>query len=465
MALVLAVGILPGTVLMWIYLGLYESRSVESDVSEIVSQGQILNNQIVSSGYLNQTGSNTMDDQLEALSNSYSGRIMIINRSLTIIKDTYKTDEGKTIVWTNIIEALQGEQSSFYDKENEYLVVAMPIMTKVKGEDEVQGALVINKSMAYIRSNQDYFYAIAIIYLLTMTFASVVLALVSSTHFVRPFEKMKSSIADVENGIAEEVVAVDDYTEFEAVSAQMNGLLNRMRVVDESRQEFVSNVSHELKTPLTSMKVLADSLNGQEDVPVELYKEFMADIGEEIDRETKIINDLLSLVKMDKAAVALHVSAVNMNELVELILKRLKPIAEKQQIEVVFESFRPVTAEIDEVKISLAITNLVENGIKYNEPGGWVHVSLNADHQYCYIKVEDSGMGIPEDSLDHIFERFYRVDKSHSREIGGTGLGLAITRNAIVMHKGAIKVHSVEGEGTIFDVRLPLNYIVEEVQS
>lgn len=406
-----------------------------------------------------------MDDQLEALSNSYSGRIMIINRSLTIIKDTYKTDEGKTIVWTNIIEALQGEQSSFYDKENEYLVVAMPIMTKVKGEDEVQGALVINKSMAYIRSNQDYFYAIAIIYLLTMTFASVVLALVSSTHFVRPFEKMKSSIADVENGIAEEVVAVDDYTEFEAVSAQMNGLLNRMRVVDESRQEFVSNVSHELKTPLTSMKVLADSLNGQEDVPVELYKEFMADIGEEIDRETKIINDLLSLVKMDKAAVALHVSAVNMNELVELILKRLKPIAEKQQIEVVFESFRPVTAEIDEVKISLAITNLVENGIKYNEPGGWVHVSLNADHQYCYIKVEDSGMGIPEDSLDHIFERFYRVDKSHSREIGGTGLGLAITRNAIVMHKGAIKVHSVEGEGTIFDVRLPLNYIVEEVQS
>jgi signal transduction histidine kinase len=165
---------------------------------------------------------------------------------------------------------------------------------------------------------------------------------------------------------------------------------------------------------------------------------------------------------MDKAAATLNVSPVNMNELVELILKRLKPIAEKQQVEVVLESFRPVTAEVDEVKISLAITNLVENGIKYNEPGGWVHVSLNADHQYCYIKVEDSGMGIPEDSLDHIFERFYRVDKSHSREIGGTGLGLAITRNAVVMHKGAIKVHSVEGEGTTFDVRIPLNYIAKE---
>ena len=108
------------------------------------------------------------------------------------------------------------------------------------------------------------------------------------------------------------------------------------------------------------------------------------------------------------------------------------------------------------------ISNLVENAIKYNriDGKGWVHVSLNADHQYFFVKVEDSGMGIPEESLEHIYERFYRVDKSHSREIGGTGLGLAITRNSIIMHRGAIKVHSVLEEGTTFDVRIPLNYIV-----
>ena len=126
------------------------------------------------------------------------------------------------------------------------------------------------------------------------------------------------------------------------------------------------------------------------------------------------------------------------------------------------ESFRPVTADVDEVKLTLALSNLVENAIKYNkiDGTGWVHVSLNADHQYFFVKVEDSGMGIPEDSLEHIYERFYRVDKSHSREIGGTGLGLAITRNSIIMHRGAIKVYSVLGEGTTFDVRIPLNYIV-----
>ena len=151
---------------------------------------------------------------------------------------------------------------------------------------------------------------------------------------------------------------------------------------------------------------------------------------------------------------------LNINELLELILKRLRPIAEQKHVELVLESFRPVTAEVDEVKLTLAISNLVENAIKYNTENGWVHVSLNADHQFFYIKVEDNGMGIPEESLDRIFERFYRVDKSHSKEIGGTGLGLAITRSVVLMHRGAIKAFSTEGEGTIFNVRIPLNYIV-----
>ena len=117
------------------------------------------------------------------------------------------------------------------------------------------------------------------------------------------------------------------------------------------------------------------------------------------------------------------------------------------------------TAEIDETKLTLAISNLVENGIKYNHENGWVRVSLNADHKYFYVTVADSGMGIPEDSIDHIFERFYRVDKSHSSEIDGTGLGLAITRSAILMHRGAIRVRSKENEGTTFSVRIPLTYI------
>jgi len=192
---------------------------------------------------------------------------------------------------------------------------------------------------------------------------------------------------------------------------------------------------------------------------VELYQEFMQDIAAEIDRESKIITDLLTLVKLDKKASNMNIELVNINELLDMILKRLHPIAAKRNIELILEGFRPVDAEIDETKLSLAISNLVENAIKYNKDEGWVRVSLNADHKYFYVTVTDSGLGIPEESIDHIFERFYRVDKSHSTEIEGTGLGLAITRSAIMMHHGAIRVKSQVGEGTTFSVRIPLTFI------
>ena len=126
------------------------------------------------------------------------------------------------------------------------------------------------------------------------------------------------------------------------------------------------------------MKVLADSLNGQEGVPVELYQEFMQDITSEIDRENQIITDLLSLVKMDKKVADLNITQVNINELLEQLLKRLHPIAAQKNVELILDSFRPVNAEVDATKLSLAFSNLIENGIKYNNENGWVRVSLNA---------------------------------------------------------------------------------------
>ena len=187
------------------------------------------------------------------------------------------------------------------------------------------------------------------------------------------------------------------------IADAMNQMLLRWKTLDDSRQEFVSNVSHELKTPLTSMKVLADSLLMQEDVPTELYKEFMGDIAQEIERESKIINDLLSLVKMDKnSSETMNVKSEDINALVEMCLKRLRPIAVKENIELIFESIRPVTAEVDEMKLSLAISNLVENAIKYNQEQGHVRVFLDADYKYFYLKVEDSGIGIPQEAQNHI---------------------------------------------------------------
>ena len=210
------------------------------------------------------------------------------------------------------------------------------------------------------------------------------------------------------------------------------------------------------------MKVLSDSLLSQEGMPEELYREFLGDITAEIERMTQIINDLLSMVKLDKNSANMIVAAVSINELIEQLLRRLRPIAEKRNIELIYESYRPVVADVDEVKLSIALNNLIENAIKYNYDGGWVRVTLNADHKFFYVKIQDSGVGIPEDVQDKVFERFYRVDKARSRETGGTGLGLALTRSAILLHRGSIKLYSKEKEGTTFTVRIPLNYINNE---
>lgn len=460
--LFLLIGIVPSILVRAGMLGSYENRAVFIRTSEILSQAKILANQIVSSKYLNNAeAAKAVDVQLEQFSTIYDGRVMIIDDSFHIVRDTYAIDNGKTIISEEVMKSFTGEEITKYDAQNRYIELTMPLVQTDEKTDAklTVGVMMVSVSTDSIHLNLEYLSTSTAVILLACIFAILVIAYFASVGLVKPLHTISESIEEVQTGYGEDALFVEDYTETREICEKFNGMLGRMKVLDDSRQEFVSNVSHELKTPLTSMKVLADSINSMENAPVELYQEFMVDIGNEVERETKIINDLLSLVKMDKSAADLNITNVNVNELVELILKRLKPIAEKQKVELVLESFRPVSADIDEVKLTLAFTNLIENGIKYNKENGWVHVSLNADHQYFYLKVEDSGMGIPEESIEHIFERFYRVDKSHSREIGGTGLGLAITRNAILMHRGAIKVFSTEGEGTIFNVRIPLNYI------
>ena len=270
-------------------------------------------------------------------------------------------------------------------------------------------------------------------------------------NLVAPIEKMAENLSEPGTQAAyKELVPF-----MNKIRQQHEDILKSSQV----RQEFTANVSHELKTPITSIRVLADSLMGMEDAPKELYQEFMHDISDEIDRESKIIDDLLTLVRMDKASSELSCTQVQINGLIEMVLKRLRPIARKRNIELIFESKRDVTADIDEVKFSLAINNLVENAVKYNKEDGWVRVTLDADHKFFYLKVADSGIGIPAEFKERVFERFYRVDKARSRETGGTGLGLAITRSVVLMHHGAIRVDSVEGEGSTFMVRIPLIYI------
>lgn len=472
-AIVIIVSYVPTLIMRYGILQNYEERAVSLRISEVENQAMILANHLGANNYLQDTSSETINAELVQLSNLYDGRVLVIDQNFNVVRDTYGISEGKTIISEEVIRCFKGNNVSNYDGNNRFIEMTTPITVTVnngekgggisegKENNRVVGVMLISVSTDNITTNIAVLDGKASILQFLVMILVVALSWITSRILVKPFEQVTAAIRAVKDGFEAEAIDVSDYLETEHIITAFNELLNRMRALDESRQEFVSNVSHELKTPITSMKVLADSLNAQEDVPVELYKEFMTDIADEIDRENKIINDLLSLVKMDKTAADLNIETVNINELIELILKRLRPIAGQKDIDVIYESNRDVTAEVDEVKLTLAISNLVENAIKYNEEHGYVKVTLDADHRFFTVVVEDNGMGIPEESKEHIFERFYRVDKSHSRKIGGTGLGLSITRSAILMHRGAIRVESEEGKGTTFLVKIPLTYALK----
>ena len=458
----LVLGFIPAVIVSNVFLNAYYERAIAVRTTDVQNQCKIISNQIVASDYLISNKSDTISGELSLISSLYDGRIMIIDQDLRVVTDTYNMEASKTMIVDEVIRCFK-TGTSVHMVSGRFIEVAVPIqrvLDESTGATETLGVILVSASLDAIRDNREVLSDSVNLILLISFIMLIVISVILSFVFVRPFKRLTKKISAVTAEHIEDEIHENSYTEIEQVLEAFNQLLRKIKLLDKSRQEFVSNVSHELKTPLTSMKVLADSLTQMPDAPVEFYKEFMEDISAEIDRENAIIADLLTMVKLDKTEAELNVQAHNMNELLELILKRLRPIAAQNNIEMVFESFRDVVAEVDEVKLTLALTNFVENAIKYNKVNGWVHVSLDADHKYFFVKVTDSGCGIPEEAQEHIFERFYRVDKSHSREIGGTGLGLAIAKNIVLMHKGIIEISSVVDEGTTIVVRIPLNYIV-----
>lgn len=430
-------------------------KSMDETVTQVKWQSNILASDILAMDFLKNPDSDAADVEIQQMAYAYSARILIINSDYIILKDNYIFDEGKTIVTEDVINAFKGKSHSHINYKSSSAVITTPII-----DDTGKISGVIKVSISGYATIQTINYmkriSIAVMIALLLVFSGILVFVIYK--LTSPAKDMKEAILSLSDGDKNARIKKQTIKEYKDIGDAVNVLLDRLESIDGSRDEFVSNVSHELKTPMTSMKVLADSLLATENAPIEMYKEFMQDIAEEIDRENEIIGDLLNLVRTDGERAVLNIETVDVNELMEVVLKRLKPIALKNNIEIIFESMRPVTASIDRVKFIIVLTNIIENAIKYNHPEGWVKITFNADHKFFYVDVSDSGIGIPEECKDQVFERFYRVDKARSRETGGTGLGLAITKNIVLLHKGTIKFYSKEDEGTTFNIRIPLNY-------
>lgn len=394
---------------------------------------------------------------LDSMAVRYKGRVMVVDLDYQIICDTNYFNENSYIVHEDIIAVMTGAKREVTKVQGDYFYANYPIVK----DGVVQGVMVVQ---AYLKPMRDVLTGRMVG--TTVLSVGLMLICVVGAYFVgigsaRGIKKINEHMEYAKDGNLNEKIPERGFREIRALTSNYNDTIARLMVLDSTRQEFVSNVSHELKTPITSMKVLADSLVQNEEADLAMYKEFMKDIVEEIDRESQIITDLLTLVKMDKKTAEMNVGEVDINNLLEIIIKRVTPIAASRGINISYEKYRDVMAEVDEVKLSLALTNIIENAVKYNIDNGWVKVTLNADHKNFHIKVADSGVGIPEDCKDQVFERFYRVDKARSRDTGGTGLGLAITKNVIMMHRGTIKLYSEYGEGTTFTIKIPIKQDAE----
>ena len=451
--------VIPLAVVSALFINSYREQNRQELQSEVQELCADFANRIQNTGYLTNTAQAELSAAMDTAAQIYDGRILVVNSELQIVKDTFGREEGRTMISEEVVQSLRGKELSyrfFYEDTTEIIFqVRDSIGTTVLG------------CVIFIYQNPEYVGLADDIsrnsFLLTSILVGLTLCamLIAAAKMVFPLKKLAFSLQQLADGDLEEKIDVTGNYEVETIVDSVNNMLDDMRNTEQRRQEFVSNVSHELKTPLTSMKVLSESLVGQQGVPEELYQEFLHDINSEIDRENEIITDLLNIVRLDRKEGEMQIAQVSINELLEIVMRRLRPIAKERNVEMVFESFRSVLAEVDEVKMSLVFTNLIENSIKYNKDGGMVKVSLNADHRYFYVKVEDTGIGIPEDAKKYIFDRFYRVDKARSRETGGTGLGLAIAKSAVMMHRGNIKVSGKEGEGSVFVVRIPLSFVPE----
>jgi signal transduction histidine kinase len=385
------------------------------------------------------------------------GRALIVDGTGNVVFDTNDISEGKLIATSEIILGLQGETTYIMDKADNQAMVVVPAFSKDK--QLIYGAVIITRSMNDLTDAVYQLASIATLLVIFLVILIIVLSLYTSGSLTKPFKNFLKYTEGILDGRIDKKLDLQGNYEIEEITTSFNKMIEKLWEIEENRQHFVANVSHELKTPHSSIKVLAESLLNQESAPIELYREFLEDINHEVDRESKIINDLLTIITLDKDNDVLNISKVNVNQLIEDVLKRLKPLASMKSIEVVFESYRTVIAEIDEMKFSLVITNLAENAIKYNREYGLIKVTLNADHKQFILSFKDTGIGIPEDSTEKIFERFYRVDKTRSRDTGGTGLGLSIVHKTVIMHNGSISCESEEDKGTTFTMLIPLKFI------
>lgn len=294
------------------------------------------------------------------------------------------------------------------------------------------------------------------VWLVLVAAVVLLLSVLVSRIFTRPIEELTQGIQRMSGGDFSVRVNVPGKNEFAQLAGTFNMMCERLSSLDQTRNQFVSNASHELKTPLSAMKILIETLLYQEGYDAGMQKEFLTDINGEIDRLNAIVNDLLTLVHIDSGRMQLKPELIKLDELVAETARRLRPLADARDIQLDMAVKDKIDTMADAQKLSQVFYNLLDNAIKYTPEGGRVRIELARAARKAVVKVSDTGIGIPKADQLHVFDRFYRVDKARARTTGGTGLGLSIVKQIVMLHEGTITVSSEEEVGSVFTVELPI---------
>lgn len=396
-----------------------------------------------------------IDNVTRQYAGSLNSRVMIFDENGRILSDSNNQFKQQILDLPQIRDALNGNptwSNYFFNDIGNVLYLAVPVFF----DGNISGGVLIANSINDLYDNVDIINnTIKTIIFIAGVLITVGVAIISN-HFLKPINKFYPVINKLAKGDFGDRVDVKSNDEFKMLADSFNSMSIKLDEVERQREDFVGNVSHELKTPLSSIKLLSESLLTQEKVEEKVYKEFLTDINNETDRLNSIVTELLSLVDLNKKHLVLEYEMTNLNTNIDKILDQLKPFADQKNIKIVFEELDSIVMRLDKNKIKQAIINIVHNAIVYTPEFGVVTVRLYKDRDQVVLEIEDTGYGIPKENIDSIFDRFYRVDKARSRNTGGTGLGLSISKQIINLHHGSISVTSVLGVGSTFYIRLPI---------
>lgn len=423
----------------------------------LISQGTIVADQIAPS-FMSLSSPQSFDyiqTIVKALSLRQSSRVLIVDRAGEVLIDTYDelggTRHGHIAEVDSALKGVSTARAYQFNDIGKAIYVGVPIYSG----NRVVGALFISSSPDDIFERVDAISSSFFKLSLGVIFITAVVSTIFADIVATPILSLTQVVKEVTGDNKKLKAQVHSRDELGDLAIAFNEMLDKTNKIDEIRRQFVSNVSHELRTPIASMKIIAETLLHSKPGQIEVYDDFMMDINSELDRLNKIIETLLTMVNLEREGLQLEYTQVIVNHLVQKTVEGLLPLANQRNVTITVKPTPNIFCPLDGHKIKQCLINIISNGIRYTPEGGSVIIDIQDEKDQVTIKISDSGIGIPEEDLKRIFERFYRVDAARARDTGGSGLGLSIAHQIISLHHGRIDVESTLNVGTTFSITLP----------